>query len=129
VTDGKYALHVNPVNSENQPLYTYGINLEPFHKRIPDPYVGVEAGKFLPFTDCVVFKKHLAAAPALGKSKSGFGGQVVPNMLFELDKGEKKRDDVIKKKPAIAEKLKKQLIAEYKRIDCPEEQFERLGLK
>ena len=46
-----------------------------------------------------------------------------------VGKGEKKRDDVIKKKPAIAEKLKKKLIAEYKRIDCPEEQFERLGLK
>ncbi len=129
VTDGKHALHVNPVSSDNQPLYTYGINLEPFHRRTPEPYMDVEAGQFLPFTDCTIFKKHLATPPALGKSKSGFGGQVIPNMLFELDKGEKARDNVIKKKPAIAKRLKNKLIADYKRIDCPEEQFERLGLK
>lgn len=126
-TDGKYALHKFP-NADNQPLNLYGIRLERFHSRVTDPYQRGEAGQFLPYTDCKVFKVPMAAPPAQGKSELAIKG-MRPSMLFDLEKGD---DDlslnIIDKHPEIAEALRQKLAEDFKRIQAPEEQFVRLGL-
>lgn len=127
-TDGNYVLHKFPIAS-NQPLYCYGIRLERFHNRTMEPYLKGEAGKFLPYTDCNVFKVPMAGPPAQGKSSLEVKGEM-KSMLFDLNgKGDSDISlNVIDQHPDVAENLKKKLAEDLKRIQAPEEQFVRLGL-
>lgn len=126
VTDGRYTLHKMPVNKGGGPLDSYGINLEAFHKRRADPYINGETGRFLPYTDATVFKTQQRKAPAFGK-EAKFKPQ--KDLLFDLRVGDDIKQDILKKEPKVAARLEKKLIAEYKRIEAPTEQFERLGLR
>ncbi|MCX7015041.1 MAG: sulfatase [Candidatus Sumerlaeota bacterium] len=126
-TDGRYTLHKYP-NEKNQPLYTYGINLEQFHKRFKDPYVKAEAGRFLPYTDCIVFRVKEEQPPALGKTSTAVQGKK-PDLLFDLKQGDDIDKNIHAQSPKVAARLTKLLIADLERIEAPAEQFERLGLK
>jgi hypothetical protein len=41
---------------ESQPLHKYGIVLDAFHERAVEPYRNAETGRFLPYTDAIVYK-------------------------------------------------------------------------
>jgi len=127
-TDGRHTLHKFPAREDNQPLYMYGINLEQFHKRDKAPYVKAETGRFLPYTDAIVYRVKLEQPPALGKTSAAVKG-VVRDLLFDLKAGDNIEQNIHAKRPDVVARLTKKLIADLKRIEAPAEQFERLGLK
>jgi len=128
ITDGKWVLHKFP-NAQNQPLYSYGLRMERFHTRtVLEPYLKGEVGKHMPWTDAQVFKLKMAAPPAQGKSTLEIK-EKLPTMLFDLDKGDSDLSlNVIEKHPETAERLRKALAEEFRKIQAPEEQFVRLEL-
>ncbi len=127
VTDGRWVLHKQPARPDNAPLSRYGIRLEAFHKRSADPYVNGETGKFLPYTDATVFRvpvKRRAAFEPETEAKE----EAVKDLLFDLEVGEEDSQNQIDAHPDQAERLRAALVQELRRVQAPEEQFERLGL-
>jgi len=125
VTDGRWVLHKYPVREDNSPLSIYGINLEAFHRRAKDPYVNGETGKFLPYTDATVFRvpmRRRASFEAQTEAKK----EETKDVLFDLKVGEE--ENLLGSNPQVARRLTKALTAELRRIEAPDEQFERLGL-
>jgi arylsulfatase A-like enzyme len=126
ITDGRWILHKQPVRADNAPLYRYGINLEAFHRRAKGPYVEAETGRFLPHTDAIVYR-----VPVRGKASfewDEIGKEGPEDLLFDLGVGEDDSQNQIDAHPEVAERLAAALVAEYQRIQVPDEQFERLGL-
>jgi len=127
ITDGRWVLHKHPVRPDNSPLYTYGINLEAFHKRSKDPYVKGETGRFLPYTDAIVYrvpvKQRSAFEPETDAEK-----EETKDLLFDLEVGEDDSQNQLQTHPEEAKRLQEMLAAEFQRIQAPEEQYERLGL-
>ena len=126
VTDGRWVLHKMPATAENQPYYEYGINMEGFHKRSVEPYVGAETGQFLPYTPATVYRVHKQ------RSMTGFNNSekgAIGDLLFELRTGDADlRLNRIEQQPKVADRLRRQLAEEYQRLQVPAEQYERLGL-
>jgi len=121
VTDGRWVLHKQPARADNAPLYSYGINLEPFHKRTPAPYTNGETGRFLPHTDAIVYRVPVRAASA-PDAKAG-----AEDLLFDLEVGEE--ESLLEQHPDVAARLTRALAAEFGRLGVPAEQFDRLGLE
>ena len=121
ITDGRWVLHKMPVRADNAPLYSYGINLEPFHRRTPNPYVKGETGRFLPYTDATVFRVPVRQADAAATEE-----EKAKDLLFDLEIGEEQ--NLVDEHPGVARRLAEALAAEFRRIGAPDEQFERLGL-
>ena len=124
VTDGRWVLHKQPVREDNSPLYRYGINLEPFHKRTPEPYRNAETGRFLPYTDAIVYR-----VPVRGRASfepKPVAADRPKDLLFDLDVGE--AQNLVDQHPDVVARLTAALIAEFRRLGVPAEQFERLGL-
>ncbi|NOZ24455.1 MAG: sulfatase [Planctomycetes bacterium] len=127
VTDGRYALHKMPARPDNAPLCSYGINLEGFHKRSVNPYQKAMTGRFLPYTDAIVYKNPLRQLKSFEK-ETETGKDAQADLLFDLNVGDDISQDVYKKNPKIVARLTRELIKEFERIRAPAEQFMRLGL-
>ena len=128
VTDGRYVLHKFAARADNQPLFVYGINLDAFHKRTPEPYRNGELGRFLPYTDTPVFRVPMKKPHTIEKATEVKAARQ-PNLLFDLRVGDDIAQDIHDKNPQAVARLKKALIKDFKRIGAPAEQFERLGLR
>ena len=125
ITDGRWVLHKHPARSDNSPLYSYGINLEAFHKRSKDPYVKGEPGQFLPYTDATVFRVPVKERGSFEPERE----ERTDDLLFDLEVGEDDSQNQLGSHAAEAERLEKMLVAELQRIQAPDEQYERLGLE
>jgi len=129
-TDGRHALHKMPARADNQPLFRYGIALDQMFVRAADVHgrPDVETGRFLPYTTSIVYKVPSGQRVRLGSDPEG-EPRILPDLLFDLNKGDDLGRDIAKKEPRIVARLTKKLAEEYERIGAPAEQFERLGLK
>ena len=127
ITDGQYVLHRYPVQADNSPLASYGINLEAFHKRSKAPYVKGEPGKHLPYTDATVFRVPVKERASF-EPQTAATEEPTKDLLFDLSVGEDDSQNQLQAQPDVAARLRSALTAELKRIQAPEEQLLRLGL-
>ncbi len=122
-TDGKYVYMRAPKSEDNQPLFNY--TLMPCHMRNRFSLKELKNAMLnqpLPFTKgCPVLKIPSYGIPELDFSAYAFG-----TMLFDLEKDPEQLCPI---KEETTEKYMIGLMKEAMREnDCPEEQYERLGL-
>ncbi|MGT2865515.1 sulfatase [Streptococcus fryi] len=125
ITDGRYTYFRAP-NAKNYPLYEYaGIPTTIRHYLGENNPEDIQMGQFLKRTKYPVYKVPIKQAAIL----DGLGDMsdfTKDSLLFDIsvDKEQEKpiHDDILENR------MKKILVDELRKLDAPEEQFERLGL-
>lgn len=123
VTDGRYTYMRAPTTAENIPLYEY--TLMPVQHMRERGFIEVERMKDAQLVEPLPFTKGYPVMKIPGKGKGTphkFG-----TLLFDL------ASDPAQEHPLKDEQLEQRMIEKMVRLmkenDCPEEQYERLGLR
>ena len=120
VTDGEYVYFRGPASRDNGPLYHYFLMPTEYHHRMNAHRIkDAEFGKFLPYTDVPVMRVP-------GVPEFGIHDEIFENKCFNISEDYRQLHDLC---GGAAEQRMRDLLAQgMKHADCPEEQFQRLGL-
>lgn len=126
ICDGNYVYMQAPLNEGNGPLYMYSNrwSTAPWWE-VPQPDERLETGKYMPESDCAVGRVKLNKRE---KSRLGIVNITTESKLFNIDRDEDQKNNLVEKERALADKYKKHMSTVLKDIKAPNEQFKRLGL-
>ena len=118
-TDGKYVYMRAPNDKENAPLFEY--TLMPTHMRemfSPSELKNIEIAEPFSFTkECRLMKIN---------SRMNSEAHIFGTLLYDLEQDSKQEKPV--QNPVVEEYMMKLMCKLMKENDCPEEQFDRLGI-
>jgi arylsulfatase A-like enzyme len=121
VTDGEHVYFRGPASRDNSPLYQYFLMPTEYHHRMKASRMeNAELGRFLPYTDTPVLRVP-------GIPEFGIHEEIFENKCFTITDDYHQMNDLCG--TLTEDRMKEMLIGEMKSADCPDEQFERLGLK
>ena len=121
VTDGEYVYFRGPASRDNSPLYQYFLIPTEYHHRMKATRMKyAELGQFLPYIEIPVLRVP-------GIPEFGIHAEIFENMCFNITDDYHQLHDLCG--TAAEKRMQDKLAKELKNADCPEEQFERLGLK
>lgn len=120
VTDREYVYMRGPATPDNVPLYHYFLMPTEYHHRMKaDRLKDAEFGYFLPYIDIPVLR-------APGIPEFAIHTEIFENRRFNIADDYQQRHNLY---GTTAEKrMREMLVTALKAADCPQEQFERLGL-
>lgn len=124
ITDGRHTYHAAP--DESVPLYSYSTmytNPAAFFLPgyVPDQ---VESGRFLPYTDAVVWKYEVNFPPEFAAyRKNGFATE-----LYDVERDLWQEQNLIDSSPALLDRMRQLLSAALTELKAPPEAFRRAGL-
>lgn len=121
MTDGEHVYFRGPAARDNSPLYHYFLMPTAYHHRMDAERMKEAAfGRFLPYVDIPVLRVP-------GTPEFGIHPEIFENRCFNIvDDYHQLRD--LRGGPA-EERMRSALMQAMQRADCPDEQFERLGLR
>jgi len=121
VTDGQHVYFRGPASPDNSPLYQYFLMPTEYHHRMSaDRFRDAELGHFLPYIDIPVLRVP-------GIPEFGIHEEIFENRCFSLVEDYRQRRDLCG--TTAERRIQDVLVEAMQRADCPEEQFERLGLR
>ncbi|MBN1581903.1 MAG: sulfatase [Anaerolineae bacterium] len=121
VTDGEYVYFRGPASRDNSPLYQYFLMPTDYHHRMKaDRMNDAELGHFLSYIDIPVLRVP-------GIPEFGIHDEIFENKCFNIADDTHQLHDLCG--TAAEKRMQDMLVEAMKNADCPEEQFERLGLK
>jgi len=121
VTDGESVYFRGPASRDNSPLYQYFLMPTDYHHRMKaDRMKDAEFGRFLPYIDMPVLWVP-------GIPEFGIHEEIFENKCFNIADDYHQLHDLCG--TAAEKRMQDMLVNAMEDADCPEEQFERLGLK
>jgi len=121
VTDGEHVYFRGPASSDNSPLYQYFLMPTEYHHRMnPNRMKDAQLSHFLPYTDIPVLQVP-------GIPEFGINEEIFENKCFNIINDYHQQNDLCG--TDIEDRMREMLVDAMEKTDCPEEQFERLGLK
>ncbi|WP_165452709.1 sulfatase [Paenibacillus thalictri] len=124
VTDGRYTYHVAP--DESVPLFNYStMYMNPaaffFPGYVPEE---VESGRFLPYTEAMVWKYEVKVPPEFARFHSG--GYATE--LYDVENDPWQMNNLLDSSPELHAQMKNLLATALSHLRAPAETFRRTGL-
>jgi arylsulfatase A-like enzyme len=122
-TDGQYKLHQAP-NSENQPLYKYGVEISRMRalRSLPE---GVEIGRFISHAPNALVLRIPCREEEVRREVPS---EPLQTQLFDIQADPHETRNLADSRQDIRREMQRKLVNYMKEIKVPEEQYKRLGL-
>lgn len=122
VCDGIYTYFRAPADETNRPCYQYCSYASSLNRYLGEEYAqSMEMGRFLPHTRYPVYR-----IPAAQEDYGGPLCYVMESLLFDIKKDYRQENPV--NDGELETEMCRKLVSGMREAQCPEEQFERLGL-
>lgn len=106
--------------TEGSTLYRFGYDFTtPWNRGQNDLYENVESGRYLPYIDVPVLRKEVGS--------NGFTRDLPT--LYHVQQDWWAHDNLWNKEPELRQTLQKKMVQEMKRLQVPEEHYQRLGFE
>jgi hypothetical protein len=125
ITDGRFTLFQPPARRENDPLFQYFLTPTRYHRLFAaETFRHAELGMFLPHAGVPVLR-----TPGPPRGEFGFLEELFEGRLYDIVADYRQERNLWAEEPRERERLQELLVAEMRRVDAPDEQYDRLGLR